>query len=85
MGYRQAVTPDRLQTRMSATMRSMNRTMIVVGAPLGGLLAAAAGTVAALWASCGLLLLAAVVLLFSRFRGAREDQQHLTGEEPVPS
>lgn len=81
MGYRQAVTPDRLLARMSATMRSANRAMIVLGAPLGGLISAAAGTGAALWASCALLLLAAVVLLFSRFRNAGEEQ-HLTGVFP---
>lgn len=38
MGYRQSVTPDRLQARMNTTMRSINRTMIVIGAPIGGLL-----------------------------------------------
>ena len=38
MGYRQAETPDALQGRMNATMRSINRAMIVVAAPLGGLL-----------------------------------------------
>jgi MFS family permease len=38
MGYQQAVTPDRLIARMSATKRSMNRGMIVLGAPLGGAL-----------------------------------------------
>jgi hypothetical protein len=35
MGYRQTVTPDRLQGRMNATMRSINRSMIVIGAPSG--------------------------------------------------
>ena len=43
MSYRQAVTPDRLQGRVNTTLRSVNRTMIVVGAPLGGLLADHAG------------------------------------------
>jgi predicted MFS family arabinose efflux permease len=38
MGYRQAVTQDRLQARMNGTIRSVNRAMIVVGAPIGGLL-----------------------------------------------
>jgi hypothetical protein len=33
MGYQQAVTPDRLIARMSATRRSLNRGMIVIGAP----------------------------------------------------
>jgi MFS family permease len=36
MGYRQGVTPDRLQGRMNATMRSLNRAAVVVGAPAGG-------------------------------------------------
>jgi hypothetical protein len=39
MGYRQAVTPDALLGRMNTTMRSINRAMIVVGAPAGGFLA----------------------------------------------
>ncbi len=37
MGYRQSATPDELQGRMNATMRSINRAMIVFAAPLGGL------------------------------------------------
>lgn len=43
MGYRQSVTPDALQGRMNITMRSINRAMVVVGAPLGGLLADTVG------------------------------------------
>ncbi len=43
MGYREAVTPDELQGRMNTTMRTVNRAMIVVGAPVGGLLADAIG------------------------------------------
>src|SRR5690606_25693073 len=39
LGYRQAVTPDALQGRMNTSIRSVNRAMIVVGAPLGGILA----------------------------------------------
>ncbi|UWX98433.1 MFS transporter [Arthrobacter zhaoxinii] len=84
MGYRQAVTPDRLIARMSATMRSVNRGMIVIGAPLGGTLAAVAGTGTALWAAAGILLLSGFVLLFSKFRNARtEVQQLFDGEELV--
>ena len=84
MGYQQAVTPDRLIARMSATRRSVNRGMIVIGAPLGGFIATAAGTDGALGRrrvpSAGLL-----VLLLSRFRGARiEDQQLCDDEALVP-
>ncbi|MCC3265978.1 MFS transporter [Arthrobacter gengyunqii] len=78
MGYRQAVTPDRLLGRMSATLRSINRGMIVLGAPLGGYLATAWGVGPALWCSGGVLLLAGLGLLASRFWSARiEDQQQV--------
>jgi MFS family permease len=43
MGYWQAVTPDALQGRTNATRRSINRAMIVLGAPAGGFLADALG------------------------------------------
>ncbi|MCP3803150.1 MFS transporter [Allokutzneria sp. A3M-2-11 16] len=49
MGYRQTVIPDRLLGRANATMRSLNRGMIVIGAPLGGVLADSLGNRAALW------------------------------------
>ena len=81
MGYQQAVTPDRLIARMSATRRSVNRGMIVIGAPLGGVIAAVAGTDTALWAAAAFLLLASLVLLFSRFRDARIEVQQLSDEE----
>ncbi|WP_354247431.1 MFS transporter [Arthrobacter sp. UYEF20] len=74
MGYQQAVTPDRLIARMSATRRSVNRGMIVIGAPLGGVIATVAGTDTALWAAAAFLLLASLVLLFSRFRDARIEE-----------
>jgi MFS family permease len=80
MGFCQAVTPDRLIARMSATMRSVNRGMIVVGAPLGGLIATMAGAGTAIWASAAFLLLASVVLLFSRFRSVRTEDQQLTDD-----
>ncbi|WP_214951209.1 hypothetical protein [Arthrobacter sp. ISL-69] len=54
MGYRRAVTPDALIARMSAMLRSVNRSMIVVGAPLGGLIASVATTAAALWSAVGM-------------------------------
>ncbi len=41
MSHRQAVTPDRLQGRTNATMRSLNRAAVVVGGPAGGALALA--------------------------------------------
>lgn len=71
MGYRQAVTPDRLQGRSNATMRSINRAMLVVAGPLGGLLGDAAGYRAALWTAAGGFLLVAVGLTVSPVRSAR--------------
>lgn len=70
MGYWQGVTPDALIARMSATRRSVNRGMIVVGAPLGGLLATAFGPVVALGFAAGILLLAALILALSPFQTA---------------
>ncbi len=43
MSFQQAQTPDAFQARMNITKRSFNRAMIVVFAPLGGLLAVQAG------------------------------------------
>jgi MFS family permease len=74
MGYRQAVTPDRLQGRMNATMRSINRAMIVIGAPLGGLLGDAIGFRFILWLAAGGFLAVAAGLALTRFRDARIDE-----------
>ncbi|WP_322097378.1 MFS transporter [Nakamurella alba] len=71
MAYRQSVTPDRLQGRMNATMRSVNRAMIVIAAPLGGLLADAIGYRPGLFLAAGGMLLTALLLLLSPFRAAR--------------
>jgi MFS family permease len=65
MAYRQAVTPDRLQGRMNATIRSLNWGMIAVAAPLGGLLADVWGSRPALWVGIAGVALTAVGLLAS--------------------
>ncbi|OAI42645.1 hypothetical protein AYO38_11320 [bacterium SCGC AG-212-C10] len=80
MGYYQAVTPDRLMGRMNATRRSINRAMIVVGAPLGGAVAAEIGTRPTMAISAGGMLLVAALLTASGVRGARMDEQ-LSEEE----
>jgi predicted MFS family arabinose efflux permease len=74
MGYRQVVTPDRLQGRMNATMRSINRAMIVVAAPLGGLLGDAIGYRLTLWFVAAGFTVVALTLGLSRFRSARLDE-----------
>lgn len=73
LGYRQAVTPDRLQGRMNATMRSFNRAMIVIGAPLGGLLAVHIGYRPTIWLASGGILAVSLALACSPFRGARSE------------
>ncbi|WP_160175874.1 MFS transporter [Cryobacterium roopkundense] len=83
VSYRQAVTPDRLLARMSATMRSVNRGMIVVGAILGGALATAAGAGAALWSAVVLMVVAGLVLAFSKFRTARIEHDALSDVEAL--
>lgn len=83
MGYWQAVTPDRLIARMSATRRSMNRGMIVIGAPLGGALALLTSSSVALWAAAGIMLLSALVLLLSKFRNANVENDQLSDEEAL--
>ena len=70
LAYRQTVTPDRLQGRMNATIRSLNWGMIAIGAPLGGLLADQLGYRAALWVAIAGVALSAVGLLLSPFRRA---------------
>jgi MFS family permease len=69
LSYRQAITPDRLQARMNATMRSFNRAAVVVGAPVGGLVADAIGFRFALWVAAAGLAVAALALAASPFRG----------------
>ncbi|QFZ23056.1 MFS transporter [Saccharothrix syringae] len=71
MGYRQAVTPDRLQGRMNGTMRSINRAAIVFGAPLGGVLADTLGFTTALWIAIAGLTVQAVGITCSSVRTAR--------------
>jgi MFS family permease len=76
MGYRQAVTPDALQGRMNATMRSINRSMLVVGAIAGGILADALGYRPAIWIGLSVFVVAAILVAASPLRTARH------GDEP---
>jgi MFS family permease len=64
------VTPDRLQGRMNATIRSLNWGMIAVAAPLGGLLADMLGYRPALWVGIAGVTLTAIGLFASPFRRA---------------
>lgn len=72
MALRQRATPDRMQARMNATMRTVNRAMIVIAAPLAGLLGDAIGFGAALAIVCAGFALAALGLALSPLaRGRR--------------
>jgi MFS family permease len=75
LGYRQSVTPDELQGRMNTTMRSINRAMVVVGAPLGGLLADSVGLRPVLYVAAAGFLLVAAGLALTPFRDARIPQE----------
>ncbi|SEE97125.1 MFS transporter [Ruania alba] len=71
MAYRQAITPDGLQARTNTTMRSMNRAVVVLIAPLAGLVAEWANLSLVLAAAAVLFAAAALGLWFSPFREAR--------------
>ena len=64
------MTPDRLQARMNATIRSLNWGMIALAAPFGGLLADLAGFRTALWVGVGGVAVTVVGLALSPFRRA---------------
>jgi MFS family permease len=74
MGYRQSITPPELLGRMNATMRSLNRAAIVIGAPAGGLLADHLGHREALWIAVVGMAVKAFLLQISPFRQARLDE-----------
>jgi MFS family permease len=82
MSYRQTVTPDRLQGRMNATLRSINRAAIVVVAPLGGLLADVVGYRAALYAAAGAVLVVAAATAASPLRTAHLHDDHARAARP---
>jgi MFS family permease len=91
MGYWQAVTPDALQARTNATRRSINRAMIVLGAPAGGFLADAFGYRAMLYTAAAGFLIVSATLAASRFRTARIDDATAPQKEspnatiPIPN
>jgi MFS family permease len=73
MGYMQAITPDHLQGRSNATRRSINRAMIVIGAPLGGVLADTVGYRSMLYAAAVAFGLVSASLAVTPYRHARLD------------
>lgn len=64
----QSAVPDALQARVVATRRSLNRAMIVVGAPIGGILSDAMGFGVAFWLGVACFGAAAGALMLAGFR-----------------
>ena len=71
--YRQAVTPDALRARTVTTMRSFNRAIFVVGAPLGGLLAVQTTNRFALACAASIFAIVVIAQLLSPIRTLRFD------------
>ena len=73
MGYRQGVTPDEMQGRMNASIRTVNRVTLLVGAVVAGILATFVGFQVTIWIAAGVFLIAALVIAFSPLRTARHE------------
>jgi MFS family permease len=78
VSLRQAITPERMQGRMNATMRFMVWGTMPIGALLGGVLGGAIGLRPTLWISATGSLFCFVPLLFSPLHALRE----IPGESP---
>ena len=70
MSYRQRLTPDALQARVNTTMRSFNRAVVVVVAPLAGLFADRAGMRPALLVASAVFAISLALLAASPLRKA---------------
>jgi len=71
MSYRQLATPDALQARVNTSLRSMNRAVLVVGAPVAGLLAGPVGNARMLLVAAAVFALSAGFLVASPVRRDR--------------
>lgn len=71
MSYRQLLTPDGLQARTNITMRSLNRAVLVVGAPVAGLLVGLVGSSVTLLVATVVFVVSAMILLLSPLRADR--------------
>jgi MFS family permease len=71
MSYRQLVTPDELQARTNTTLRSLNRAVVMVVAPIAGVLADAWGIRPMLLVAAATFALVAAGLGVTPFRNVR--------------
>jgi MFS family permease len=82
VSLRQAITPDRLQGRMNASMRFLVWGTIPIGSLIGGFLGEQIGLLNTLWVSAIGMSLAFLWVWFSPVRSLKE-QPTLTDETPV--
>jgi predicted MFS family arabinose efflux permease len=71
MSFRQLMTPDELQARTNSTLRSLNRAVMVVGAPLAGILADAWGIRPTMLVAAVIFAVSAAGLAVTPFRTVR--------------
>ncbi|GAB3583815.1 MFS transporter [Calidifontibacter terrae] len=71
MSYRQLVTPDELQARTNTTLRSLNRAVAMLVAPIAGILADVWGFRPMLLVASGVFVLVVVGLWVTPFRQVR--------------
>ncbi|GAA2142531.1 MFS transporter [Nocardioides koreensis] len=71
MSYRQLITPDELQARTNTTLRSLNRAVVVLVAPLAGVLADGWGIRPVLWLAAVIFAAVAAGLGATSFRHVR--------------
>ena len=69
--FRQSRTPDELQARTNTTMRSINRGVVVIVAPIAGILADAFGIRSMLVVAAVIFALVAAGLAATSFRNVR--------------
>lgn len=82
LAYRAVLTPQGLLGRTSGTMRSINRAMIVLGAPLGGALAVWFGPAVVFWIVAAGFAVTKLYLLATGFAAASYSDD--TGPAPAP-
>lgn len=71
MSFRQLVTPDELQARTNTTLRSVNRAVMVIAAPLAGILADTWGMHPTLLLAAAVFAVVACGLALSSLRSVR--------------
>jgi MFS family permease len=89
VSFRQAITPERMQGRMNATMRFIVWGTIPIGAIIGGAIATVSGVSTAIWVGALGSFLAVIPLVITPVRTLREmpmpiDEGTATTVEPAP-